>query len=116
MASDLRIVVTGGSGKAGRWVVRDLRSRGHDVAAYSGQTDPTERLALEQDLAGGKVKALVATSALGMGFDATLGFVVNMGAPQSPVAYYQQVGRAGRGTDELQPGTEVRAREAKPAA
>src|SRR4051795_233009 len=75
-----------------------LRSRGHDVAAYSGQTDPTERQALEQDLAAGRVKALIATSALGMGFDATLGFVVNMGAPQSPVAYYQQVGRAGRGT------------------
>ncbi|MCW2795885.1 helicase-related protein, partial [Nocardioides sp.] len=77
-----------------------LRSRGHDVAAYSGQTDPTERQALEQDLISGRVKALVATSALGMGFDATLGFVVNMGAPASPVAYYQQVGRAGRGTDE----------------
>ncbi len=46
------------------------------------------------------MKALIATSALGMGFDATLGFVVNMGAPASPVAYYQQVGRAGRGTDE----------------
>jgi ATP-dependent DNA helicase RecQ len=77
-----------------------LRSRGHDVAAYSGQTEQTERLALEGDLAAGRVKALIATSALGMGFDATLGFVVNMGAPQSPVAYYQQVGRAGRGTDE----------------
>ncbi len=76
-----------------------LRSRGHDVAAYSGQTEPTERLALEERLASGRVKALVATSALGMGFDATLGFVVNLGAPQSPVAYYQQVGRAGRGTD-----------------
>ena len=75
-----------------------LRSRGHEVAAYSGQTDPTERHALEQDLVNGRVKALVATSALGMGFDATLGFVVNMGAPPSPVAYYQQVGRAGRGT------------------
>ncbi|HEU5036346.1 MAG TPA: DEAD/DEAH box helicase [Nocardioides sp.] len=74
-----------------------LRSRGHDVAAYSGQTETTERHALEQDLATGRVKALVATSALGMGFDATLGFVVNMGAPASPVAYYQQVGRAGRG-------------------
>jgi ATP-dependent DNA helicase RecQ len=74
-----------------------LRSRGHEVAAYSGQTDPTERHALEQDLVSGRVKALVATSALGMGFDATLGFVVNMGAPPSPVAYYQQVGRAGRG-------------------
>ena len=35
-----------------------------------------------------------------MGFDASLGFVVNLGAPASPVAYYQQVGRAGRGTDE----------------
>lgn len=77
-----------------------LRSRGLDVAAYSGQTEQTERLALESDLAAGRVKALIATSALGMGFDATLGFVVNMGAPQSPVAYYQQVGRAGRGTDE----------------
>jgi ATP-dependent DNA helicase RecQ len=76
-----------------------LRSRGHDVAAYSGQTEPTERLALEERLASGQVKALVATSALGMGFDATLGFVVNLGAPQSPGAYYQQVGRAGRGTD-----------------
>src|SRR4051812_22968886 len=77
-----------------------LRSRGHHVAAYSGQTDPTERTVLEEDLATGRVKALIATSALGMGFDATLGFVVNMGAPQSPVAYYQQVGRAGRGTDD----------------
>ncbi|KRF12495.1 recombinase RecQ [Nocardioides sp. Soil797] len=75
-----------------------LRARGHTVAAYSGQTDPTEREALESDLATGRVKALVATSALGMGFDATLGFVVNVGAPSSPVAYYQQVGRAGRGT------------------
>jgi ATP-dependent DNA helicase RecQ len=79
-----------------------LRERGHDVAAYSGQTDPTERLALEQDLLAGRLKALVATSALGMGFDATLGFVVNVGAPASPVAYYQQVGRAGRGTEHAE--------------
>src|SRR5919206_4599688 len=77
-----------------------LRSRGHNVAAYSGQTEPTERTALEEDLAAGRIKALIATSALGMGFDATLGFVVNMGAPASPVAHYQQVGRAGRGTSE----------------
>jgi ATP-dependent DNA helicase RecQ len=76
-----------------------LRARGHDVAAYSGQTESTERLGLEDALATGRIKSLVATSALGMGFDATLGFVVNLGAPQSPVAYYQQVGRAGRGTD-----------------
>ncbi len=81
-------------------VAEHLRAHGHAVAAYSGQTEPTERLALEQDLLDGRVKALVATSALGMGFDASLGFVINLGAPPSPVAYYQQVGRAGRGTDE----------------
>ncbi|RNL81526.1 helicase-related protein, partial [Nocardioides marmorisolisilvae] len=77
-----------------------LRDRGHNVAAYSGQTETTERQVLEQDLLAGRLKALVATSALGMGFDAMLGFVINVGAPASPVAYYQQVGRAGRGTDK----------------
>ncbi len=80
-------------------VAEHLRSHGHAVAAYSGQTEATERLALEQDLLAGRLKALVATSALGMGFDSRLGFVVNLGAPSSPVAYYQQVGRAGRGFD-----------------
>lgn len=89
-----------------------LRSRGHDVAAYSGRTEAAERSDLEESLAAGKIKALVATSALGMGFDATLGFVVNMGAPSSPVSYYQQVGRAGRGTSDasvvLLPGIEDR--------
>jgi ATP-dependent DNA helicase RecQ len=83
-------------------VAEHLRSHGHAVAAYSGQTEATERLGLEQDLLAGRLKALVATSALGMGFDARLGFVVNLGAPSSPVAYYQQVGRAGRGTDNAQ--------------
>ncbi|MEO7422128.1 MAG: helicase-related protein, partial [Ornithinibacter sp.] len=83
-------------------VAEHLRSRGHAVAAYSGQTEATERLSLEQDLLAGRLKALVATSALGMGFDARLGFVVNLGAPSSPVAYYQQVGRAGRGTGSAQ--------------
>src|SRR5699024_2162367 len=88
------------TGAATQEVADYLRSRGHEVVAYSGQTEATERHQLEEDLAAGRIKALVATSALGMGFDATLGFVVNLGAPSSPVAYYQQVGRAGRGIDE----------------
>ena len=67
------------------------------VAAYTGQDDRTSERAAEDDLLANRVKALVATSALGMGFDKPdLGFVVHLGAPQSPVAYYQQIGRAGR--------------------
>ncbi|MCW2685847.1 MAG: ATP-dependent helicase, RecQ-like protein [Mycobacterium sp.] len=76
-----------------------LRDQGHKVAAYTGSTDPTEREQLESDLLDNRVKALVATSALGMGFDKPdLGFVIHLGAPSSPIAYYQQVGRAGRST------------------
>src|SRR4051794_260859 len=88
-----------------------LRDAGHNVASYTGRTETADRLVAEQDLIDNKVRALVATSALGMGFDKPdLGFVIHLGAPQSPIAYYQQVGRAGRGVDRatalLMPGTE----------
>lgn len=81
-------------------VTEHLRAAGLDVRAYTGQTDPTEREQIEADLLANRVKALVATSALGMGYDKPdLGFVVHVGAPSSPIAYYQQVGRAGRATE-----------------
>ncbi|GAB2971827.1 RecQ family ATP-dependent DNA helicase [Saccharothrix stipae] len=88
-----------------------LRDRGYRVTAYSGRTDPAERQRAEEDLLANRVKALVATSALGMGFDKPdLGFVVHLGAPPSPIAYYQQIGRAGRGVERaevlLLPGPE----------
>jgi ATP-dependent DNA helicase RecQ len=90
-----------------------LRDQGITVTAYSGKDDQARRLAAEDDLLANRVKALVATSALGMGFDKPdLGFVVHLGAPQSPVAYYQQIGRAGRGVERaevvLLPGREDR--------
>ncbi|HET8681676.1 MAG TPA: DEAD/DEAH box helicase [Micromonosporaceae bacterium] len=88
-----------------------LRSRGYSVAAYTGQAEDADRRAAERDLLDNKLKALVATSALGMGFDKPdLGFVVHLGAPPSPIAYYQQVGRAGRAVTSaevvLLPGAE----------
>ncbi|WP_018602258.1 RecQ family ATP-dependent DNA helicase [Mycobacterium sp. 155] len=88
-----------------------LSEQGHKVAAYTGSTDTAEREQLEADLLDNQVKALVATSALGMGFDKPdLGFVVHLGAPSSPIAYYQQVGRAGRASASaeviLLPGVE----------
>lgn len=92
-------------------IARALTAAGHHVAAYTGATAPEERAELEQALKHNQVKALVATSALGMGFDKPdLGFVVHFGAPSSPVSYYQHIGRAGRGTQHaeviLLPGVE----------
>src|SRR4029450_7350317 len=92
-------------------VAHPPRAPGHAVVPYSGQTDDADRLAAEDALLGNRVKALVATSALGMGFDKPdLGFVVHLGAPPSPIAYYQQVGRAGRAVERasvvLLPGVE----------
>jgi ATP-dependent DNA helicase RecQ len=76
-----------------------LVDQGLDVAAYSGQSDNRE--ALEGRLRGNEIKALVATSALGMGYDKPdLAFCIHLGSPASPVAYYQQVGRAGRALDD----------------
>ena len=88
-----------------------LRDRGYQVAAYTGQDDHAERKSAEDSLLANELKALVATSALGMGFDKPdLGFIVHLGAPQSPIAYYQQIGRAGRAVDRadviLLPGRE----------
>ncbi len=92
-------------------VAAALSDAGLPVASYTGRTDPADRERLEGALRRNEVKALVATSALGMGFDKPdLGFVVHLGAPNSPVAYYQQVGRAGRATERadvvLLPGPE----------
>ena len=94
-------------------VASALSDAGLAVASYTGRTDPADRERLEGALRRNEVKALVATSALGMGFDKPdLGFVVHLGAPSSPVAYYQQVGRAGRATERaevlLLPGPEDR--------
>lgn len=88
-----------------------LEAAGWNVAAYTGRTEAGERERLEQALLNNELKALVATSALGMGFDKPdLGFVAHLGAPGSPVSYYQQIGRAGRGTERadviLLPGAE----------
>ena len=77
-----------------------LVGQGIDARPYNADIAPEEREALEQDLLANRCKALVATVALGMGFDKPdLGFVVHYQRPGSPIAYYQQVGRAGRAVD-----------------
>ncbi len=74
-----------------------LASQGIEVEAYFGALDNDTRIEAERKLQHNEIKALVATTALGMGYDKPdLSFVVHFQSPGSPVAYYQQVGRAGR--------------------
>ena len=103
-----RVPAFSGSGIIYTLTVRDadnlaawLQQRGINARAYhAGLTNET-RLQLEDMLLANQVKALVATVALGMGFDKPdLGFVVHFQRPGSVVHYYQQVGRAGRAIDE----------------
>ena len=77
-----------------------LTTNGISAVAYSGEQGSEDRIATEERLLRNEIKAVVATSALGMGYDkADLTFVVHYQAPGSVVSYYQQVGRAGRGVD-----------------
>ncbi|MEO5679639.1 MAG: DEAD/DEAH box helicase, partial [Acidimicrobiales bacterium] len=77
-----------------------LEANGVAAVGYSGEASSGDRLAAEAALLGNQVKAVVATSALGMGYDKPdVGFVVHFQSPGSPITYYQQVGRAGRRLD-----------------
>jgi ATP-dependent DNA helicase RecQ len=77
-----------------------LVGQGIGAVAYSGEHETETRIAIEDQLLGNEIKAVVATSALGMGYDKPdLSFVVHYQAPGSVIAYYQQIGRAGRAVD-----------------
>jgi ATP-dependent DNA helicase RecQ len=81
-------------------VAQFLSDNGVPALAYSGDQETEARVATEERLLANDVKAVVATSALGMGYDKPdLRFVVHYQAPGSVVAYYQQVGRAGRAVE-----------------
>ena len=80
-----------------------LCANGITAAPYSGEQETADRVATETRLLRNELKAVVATSALGMGYDkADLTFVVHYQAPGSVVSYYQQVGRAGRGVGQAE--------------
>ena len=87
----------------GRRGAPDRGDPGHHGDAYPSRRtrrSTPDREEREAALLANRLKALVATSALGMGYDKPdLGFCVHVGSPPSPVSYYQQVGRAGRGID-----------------
>lgn len=78
-----------------------LQTQNINAKAYYGDLQTEERESLENQLLNNEIKALVATTALGMGFDKPdLGFVIHYQRPGSVVHYYQQVGRAGRAVEQ----------------
>ena len=81
-------------------VARFLVAQNIDAEAYTGQSETEDRLDIEERLSNNQLKVVVATSALAMGYDNPhVQFVIHFQVPGSPVAYYQQVGRAGRAVD-----------------
>lgn len=77
-----------------------LRINGVVASPYHARLSNDDRVGIENDLLANRVKVLVASTALGMGFDKPdLGFVVHYQRPGSVITYYQQVGRAGRALD-----------------
>ena len=82
--------------KVSNWLIQN----GYNVLSYYGQLESKDRIDRENKLLKNEVKALVATVALGMGFDkGDLAFVVHFQTPGSLVSYYQEIGRAGRSID-----------------
>ncbi len=101
---DKNLEQMGGSGIVYCLTVRDadtvhryLSERGHNVLRYHADLSKEERDGAVEAFLRNEVKALVATTALGMGYDKPdVAFVVHYQSPGSVVTYYQQVGRAGR--------------------
>lgn len=80
-----------------------LKDQGIDARPYTGDSDRHARVEIEEALLANQLKVVCATKALGMGFDKPdLAFVIHFQSPNSVVAYYQEVGRAGRALDVAQ--------------
>jgi ATP-dependent DNA helicase RecQ len=65
--------------------------------AYNAGLDSDSRIAIENGLMSNKWKCIISTNALGMGIDKPdIRFIIHTQIPQSPIHYYQEIGRAGR--------------------
>lgn len=79
-------------------VAQYLRNEvGISAQAYHSKLEPHEKIDIENKLLNNEIKVVIATTALGMGFDKPdLGFLIHLGVPKTLTDYYQQIGRAGR--------------------
>jgi len=79
-------------------VAQYLRNEvGISAQAYHSRLEPHEKIDIENKLLNNEIKVVIATTALGMGFDKPdLGFLIHLGIPKTLTDYYQQIGRAGR--------------------
>lgn len=74
-----------------------LKHNGHNTVRYNAGLQSDERIEIENGFMGNRWKCIISTNALGMGIDKPdIRFIVHTQIPQSPVHYYQEIGRAGR--------------------
>ena len=74
-----------------------LQKNNIDAKAYHGRLKPEEKIDIENDFYNNNLNIIVATPALGMGYDKPdIDFVIHFGMPKSLTDYYQQIGRSGR--------------------
>ena len=70
---------------------------GISSTAYNAGLDTDSRIAIENGLMNNQWKCIISTNALGMGIDKPdIRFIIHTQIPQSPIHYYQEIGRAGR--------------------
>ncbi len=88
--------------RVAEWLrINEINAKAYHADIQNREDGTSIKEELEQQLLNNEIKVLVATVALGMGFDKPdLGFVIHFQRPASVVHYYQQVGRAGRAVDE----------------
>jgi len=66
-------------------------------SSYNAGLDAGSRIEIEQGLLKNRWKCVISTNALGMGIDKPdIRFIIHTQVPQSPIHYYQEIGRAGR--------------------
>ena len=74
-----------------------LESLNISSIGYNSRLDPESRIAIENGLMNNQWKCIISTNALGMGIDKPdIRFIIHTQIPQSPIHYYQEIGRAGR--------------------
>ena len=91
------VIIYARSRKGSRELAAWLTARGYSATYYHAGLSQDEKDRRQQSWTAGAVRIMVATNAFGMGIDKPdVRLVLHLDLPDSPEAYFQEAGRAGR--------------------